>query len=194
MKFELYFLLIKRKMAKNLIKKVRKRTGELENFDISKISNAIEKAMKYVREKDGKEAKKLANEVVIELNKRINEFKEGIPNVEQIQDVVEEIFSRSKFERAAKAYMLYRRGRTHARELKAFFGIKDDLKFDVNAIRVLQERYLLRDEKGRIIETPTEMFERVARAIASVEKTNKEKWEKRFFPSHLSTSIFPAIP
>lgn len=39
------------------------------------------------------------------------------------------------------------------------------------AIKVLRARYLLRDAQGKIIETPKQMFERVALAVASVEST-----------------------
>ncbi len=44
------------------------------------------------------------------------------------------------------------------------------LKLSENALKVLQRRYLSRDEEGRIIETPEEMLHRVAGAIASAEK------------------------
>jgi ribonucleoside-diphosphate reductase alpha chain len=40
---------------------------------------------------------------------------------------------------------------------------------DENALRILEARYLERDEHGRVRETPGEMFWRVARAVASVE-------------------------
>ena len=43
------------------------------------------------------------------------------------------------------------------------------------AVRVLRERYLLRDGEGKVVETPDEMCWRVARAVASAEKT----WAKR---------------
>ncbi|MEN3045498.1 MAG: vitamin B12-dependent ribonucleotide reductase [Candidatus Hydrothermales bacterium] len=39
-----------------------------------------------------------------------------------------------------------------------------------NAKKILEKRYLLRNEKGEVIETPREMFERVAKAIAEVDK------------------------
>ncbi|MDD5027487.1 MAG: vitamin B12-dependent ribonucleotide reductase [Candidatus Omnitrophica bacterium] len=45
-----------------------------------------------------------------------------------------------------------------------------DLKLSENALKVLQRRYLKKDEDGRIIETPEELFRRVASAIALAEK------------------------
>jgi ribonucleotide reductase alpha subunit len=38
-----------------------------------------------------------------------------------------------------------------------------------NAMTVLQNRYLLRDEQGKITETPGQLFTRVARLVASIE-------------------------
>jgi ribonucleoside-diphosphate reductase alpha chain len=38
-----------------------------------------------------------------------------------------------------------------------------------NALRVLERRYLKKDKRGKVIETPEEMFCRVAQAIASAE-------------------------
>src|SRR5215470_2394080 len=40
-----------------------------------------------------------------------------------------------------------------------------------NALRVLQKRYLARDPQGRLIETPDEMFRRVARNVAAPDLT-----------------------
>ena len=48
-------------------------------------------------------------------------------------------------------------------------SVEDDLKLSVNAAEVLKRRYLLKDERGEVIETPRQMFERVARAVASAE-------------------------
>ncbi|RLG91988.1 MAG: ribonucleotide-diphosphate reductase subunit alpha [Candidatus Hecatellales archaeon] len=44
------------------------------------------------------------------------------------------------------------------------------LNLSPNAIRVLEKRYLKKDENGRVIETPQEMFLRVALNVASADK------------------------
>ncbi|ENO12077.1 ribonucleoside-diphosphate reductase class II [Thermoplasmatales archaeon SCGC AB-539-C06] len=46
-----------------------------------------------------------------------------------------------------------------------------------NALRVLEKRYLLKDEKGRIIETPDQMFKRVAKHVSKSKKEEKEFYE-----------------
>jgi ribonucleoside-diphosphate reductase alpha chain len=52
---------------------------------------------------------------------------------------------------------------------KSFF-IRRGLDLSDNAIRVLERRYLKRDREGRVIESPEEMFARVAHHIALAEK------------------------
>ncbi|HEX8931964.1 MAG TPA: ribonucleotide reductase N-terminal alpha domain-containing protein, partial [Patescibacteria group bacterium] len=50
--------------------------------------------------------------------------------------------------------------------------------------KVFLDRYSLKDEQGNPLEkTPEEMWRRVARAIAGVEKkaTDKKKWEEKFY-------------
>lgn len=177
-----------------IIKKVKKRDGKIVPFRAEKIRTAVEKAMNAVDEFNGKEAAGLTKKTVSELNSRAGDFMQRIPTVEQIQDIVIDVLSRSKFERTAKAYMIYRKSRAHAREMRRFFGVKDDLKFDVNAIRVLQERYLLKDEAGKVVETPTEMFRRVAKAIASVEPKNRKTWEEKFFDVMKNLEFLPNSP
>lgn len=68
------------------------------------------------------------------------------------------------------------------------------LKLTENAKTVLESRYLWRNAEGRIIETPSELFERVARVIASVEKRERPMWEARFLEFMLACRFMPNTP
>ena len=46
----------------------------------------------------------------------------------------------------------------------------DHLDISENALRVLRKRYLAKDEEGKVIETPEQMFRRVAKTIAEVDR------------------------
>lgn len=62
-----------------------------------------------------------------------------------------------------------------------------ELGFVDNAIRVIEKRYLVRNENGEVIETPKGMFHRMARALAEVETrygadaAQVKFWEKEFY-------------
>ncbi|HII71741.1 TPA: adenosylcobalamin-dependent ribonucleoside-diphosphate reductase [Candidatus Woesearchaeota archaeon] len=73
-------------------------------------------------------------------------------------------------EKTATAYANYRAEHKDLREAKRFFGVEtDELKLSLNAVKVLEARYLLKDDSGKVVETPKQMFRRVAREIAAVE-------------------------
>jgi ribonucleoside-triphosphate reductase len=105
------------------MKFVRKRDGRLENFDQERITNAIWKAAKAVGGKDRELAKKLSDQVVAELKKRFGE--EGVPTVEEIQDLVEKTLIENGHARTAKAYILYRKQHQDLRELAALLSSAD---------------------------------------------------------------------
>ncbi len=179
-----------------IITAVRKRTGELVSFNAEKITVAIEKAMGYLGIKNRKKAESLTNDVIVLLQENIALFHDGIPGIEQIQETVEAVLERYD-ERVFKAYSLYRRSRGIAREIRDYFKIQDDLKLDVNALKVLQERYLLKDENGKIIETPTQMFRRVAAAIAAQEANyggDPNIIEEAFFTLMRNLEFLPNSP
>ena len=77
---------------------------------------------------------------------------------------------------------------------------RENLNLSANALEVLERRYLLRDAKGRLIETPTQLFRRVARTMALVEKkygaTQKriKEWEDRFYNMMTSLDFMPNTP
>ena len=151
------------------IKKIIKRDGTEVDFVKSKISRAIYKAMLSVKTGSMKEADEIADKVIREVEKETI-----LPTVEQIQDRVESVLMASakkgnKYSEVAKAYILYREKRRTIRDEKARLGVKDDLKLSINAIKTLEARYLLKDEEGKIVETPSQMFRRVATHIGVVE-------------------------
>jgi Oxygen-sensitive ribonucleoside-triphosphate reductase len=145
--------------------KVMKRDGTIVPFDRKKITTAIYKAMKATGFENYNEADRLSQIVV----KRLEEMGLEVPKVEEIQDVVEEVLMIQGYTNVAKAYILYRERRKIIREIKKAYGVKDDLKLSLNAIKVLESRYLLKNEKGEVIETPGQMFERVSKYIALID-------------------------
>jgi len=175
---------------------VRKRTGEIVSFDAEKITVAIQKAMRALDIINRKKAQALTRRIIAELQSEQSTFHEGIPSIEQIQDTVEEVLEQ-KEQRIYKAYSLYRRSRGIAREIKQYFKIRDDLKLDVNALKVLEERYLVKNEEGKIIETPTQLFRRVAYTIAkqdSLYGKDPTKTEEEFFKAMRNLEFLPNSP
>jgi len=105
------------------MKLVRKRDGKLEPFDQERITNAIWKAAKAVGGKDREQAKRISDQVMAELTKRFGE--EGVPTVEEIQDIVEKMLIENGRAQTAKAYILYRKQHQDMRELAALLSSSD---------------------------------------------------------------------
>jgi ribonucleoside-triphosphate reductase len=101
-------------MSQNKITKIQKRDGTIVDFDQTKITNAIFKAITATGQGDGKRAKKISDRVVQILNRRFK--KTEIPSVEQIQDIIEEVLILENLVETAKAYILYREQRRRIRE------------------------------------------------------------------------------
>ena len=72
--------------------------------------------------------------------------------------------------------------------------LRDELgPFTENAERVLNNRYLKRDERGVVCETPRQLIERVAKHVAGAED-NDLLWEKTFFDMMWSRRFMPNSP
>jgi len=180
------------------ISKIQKRDGRIVDFDKNKITEAIFKAARSVGGKDRKLSEKLADEVVMLMEKQ---FKHGeIPTVEQVQDLVEKVLIENGHARTSKSYILYRQKRTEIRKAKAMLGVIDDLKLPLNAITVLEKRYLKKDEHGRVVESTRQMVHRVAHTIAAVDslygKSDEEVAvaERAFFDMMASLEFLPNSP
>lgn len=64
----------------------------------------------------------------------------------------------------------------------------------INAMEILKDRYLLKDDKGNIVETANLLFKRVAKFIASAENSNRSTWEKKFFQVLTDLDFLPNSP
>lgn len=181
-------------MEPRAITKIVKRDGRVVEFEPGKITEAIRKAFAATRGGMGEPAQQLSDEVVEILETR---FRKKIPTVENVQDIVEEVLLRSGYPDIAKAYILYRQKRSEIREAKQFFGVRDELKLTVNAISVLQKRYLKKDEEGKVIETPAQMFRRVAKAVAAVDRVygrDVNRIEEEFYSLMANLEFLPNSP
>ena len=106
-----------RKVYQNNIKKVIKRDGTVARFQQSKITEAVYKAFKETGEGSLKEAGEVSGKVVRMLNKN---YRQGfIPNIEEIQDLVERVLMVLDYDNTAKAYILYREKRRKMRDTEA---------------------------------------------------------------------------
>ena len=96
------------------ITKVKKRSGEIKDFDQKKIEKAVFRAITATNQGDGEKSKEITSKVVSFLTRRFK--KDEIPTVEQIQDIVEEVLILEGLVETAKAYILYREQRRRIRE------------------------------------------------------------------------------
>ncbi len=175
------------------ITRIRKRDGRVVDFDSSRIRDAVHKAFIAVELEDGERAKSITREVVRLLKE---EFKEGIPSVEDAQDIIVEVLKKNGYDKVAEEYQDYRKKKYEIRKLKEKLGIVEQ-KLTVNALEVLNRRYLLKNEMERIIETPAQLFMRTAKAVAKVDGEyggDPKESEKNFYGMMARLEFIPNSP
>jgi len=99
----------------------------------------------------------------------------------QIQAMVKEILTADEFSPQAKSQVI------------------SGIKLSDNALRVLERRYLTKDGEGKVIETPHELFRRVAKHIASAElhydaNADVSFWEEAFHQLMTNLDFLPNSP
>ncbi|MEM3884077.1 MAG: ribonucleotide reductase N-terminal alpha domain-containing protein, partial [Methanothrix sp.] len=184
-----------------MVTSVIKRNGMKVAFDESKVVRAISRAFSDVYIKSGKEENEKEAELLAkEVMELVDKLGKDSVHVEEIQDIVEQVLM-EKEPSVAKTYILYRHKRAEVRAYKASLGIQeDDLKLPINTLIVLAARYLLKDENGKIMESPMQMFRRVARAISSSEKNYSksdkevEEIENMFYNAMVNFRFMPNSP
>ena len=63
-----------------------------------------------------------------------------------------------------------------------------------NGMRVLEKRYLLKNDFGKVIETPDELYHRVAQAMARGERKEKANWTEKFYEMMAASRFLPNSP
>jgi ribonucleoside-diphosphate reductase alpha chain len=147
--------------------KIIKRDGRIVTFDPERIKTAVRKSMVETGKFSEAKLEKVISYVLSTIEKN---FTDKIPHVEEVQDIVELSLMKYDLYDVAKAYILYRKERERVRKEKSRILNKDyvdevDKAFSLDSIRVIASRYLDKDKDGKIIESPKEMFQRVALAV-----------------------------
>jgi ribonucleoside-triphosphate reductase len=158
------------------LKFVRKRDGRLEPFDQERITKAVWKAAKAVGGKDREQASRISDHVLVELNNRFGE--DGVPTVEEIQDLVEKTLIENGHARTAKAYILYRKQHQDQRELAALLSDADlvDQYLDIEDWRVRENSnmsYSLQGLNNYLSSTVVAKY-----------------WISRIYPPHIAEAHF----
>ncbi len=94
-------------------------------------------------------------------------------------------------------YLLKHYSEEDFRELAKHIKPERDLYFNYTGIKILTDRYLARDEEGRIIELPQEMYMLISMTLAIPEKEGERvRWAKEFYDlisEHLVTVATPTL-
>lgn len=179
------------------VTKIRKRDGRIVPFDHEKIYTAISKAAEAVGSYEREKTKPIVEKIVEYVNEHFSES--NIPTIEDIQDIVERVLIEKGHVKTAKAYIIYREEQAKIRAKKQeLVGGFVDKRMNINALIILKEKYLLKSKDGTITETPQQMFERVAKAIAKEDKDYKnpdvKKSEQEFTHVLQSLDFLPNSP
>lgn len=175
-----------------LPKFVIKRDGRQEPFNAEKIANSIWTAAKNVGGKDKKLSQKIAEEV-------INYISDIYPidkpiTTSDIGSAVERVLVNEGHYKTVKEFIISRERKREQFTRKLKLGVLDDIgHLDYNSLFILKERYLLKNESGKTLETPKQMLERVAEFVAKAEKTQalRKKWSKEFLKIMMDWEFLP---
>ncbi len=183
------------------IKQIVKRDGRTVDFDIKKIASAIERAATSVN----CNAEGLSLALAKGVSNRLSEkFGTNIPTVENVQDVVEETLIENGHTKIAKAYIIFRHHKKEKRQQQELIlGLgkaNENCNFSHQSLRILERRYLLKDEFGNLTETPRRMLQRVAKNVAKAESNygakpeEVQKVEDKFFQMLEKLEFLPNSP
>lgn len=173
-----------------VIKVVKKRDGSVEEFSKEKLEKSINLALQAANAQ--KKASQVTKKVIANLSKVFVE--PLIPSADDVAGIIKDALKSTP--KALAAYASHHEQKP--REFKATLGVRNDLDLSENALRVLVARYLLRDAKGRIVETPARLFRRVASAVAQADVRYRKGYVKQtedsFYDMMASLDFLPNSP
>ncbi|MCD4825855.1 MAG: ribonucleoside triphosphate reductase [Phycisphaerae bacterium] len=102
-----------------MFERIRKRDGQIVDFQAEKITRAIFKAAVAVGGDDYDKAEALCHEVLDIVSRKITN---RVPEVEEVQDIIEKVLIENGHAATAKAFILYREKRKGSRQLNALIG------------------------------------------------------------------------
>jgi ribonucleoside-triphosphate reductase (formate) len=150
-----------------MMMQIRKRSGEVVPFDSEKIIEAIWQAVKSVGGEDRTRAEQLGRMVVKIVEEK---FKERVPSVEEVQDIVEKVLIEEGHAKTAKSYILYRKSHQDLREIRGIF----------DTINVVEDYVELKDWSVKENSNMGFSLQGLNNYIA--EKIIKNYWLNRIYP------------
>lgn len=183
-----------------MLTEIRKRDGSVVAFSPAKITRALTRAFLTTGEGDAATAARLTTQIVDRLQAQAVHKPGFMPEVEQVQDLVEVALIEEGLAKTAKSYILYREEHRQIRDAQKQIlnGRTTKLPFSLNALQVVAKRYLQQDDDGNPVETPEEMFTRVAARLANVEQSygksgeQIEEWTEKFYEVLANFEFTPA--
>lgn len=164
--------------------KIRKRNGDLVDFEVDKIQTAIKKAFNDTNTEITEEIKKIGKYI-----KRKIEKDDSLANVESIQDLVEVELQKRGYYQEAKEYILYRDKRNKHRTLMAKFdkivndkkilAIIDEIPKEFEEERYPLENFYQKVEAftGKTNITEKEILDSLIKASSELTDKNSPDWE-----------------
>jgi ribonucleoside-triphosphate reductase len=154
-----------------MIRRIQKRNGDIVDFCMKKIEDAIFAAAKAVGGNDKIEASRLGHMVANIVDEA---YGVGIPTVEDVQDVVEKVLIEEGHAKTAKAYILYRDRRNALRDHNNLF---------IDAENLIDEYISLKDWK--INENSNMGYSLQGLNNHIVEEMTKKYWLNKIYPREM---------
>src|SRR4030042_610426 len=186
-------------------------SGNKPSVNRSQVARAIFAATESMGIRDRQVVERLTTQVIERLEKTLKEYPPVLPGMEdlvgkrtrrqhlptdaEIEAMVKEILTQEKpaKQEEVKPEM------EATTEAKPKVQSSPSINISKNALQVLERRYLKKDKEGQVIETPEEMFRRVAHAIAAAEliynpKADAKAWEEIFYQLMINLEFLPNSP